>query len=188
MKWQERRTAKEGGREILRRRRQPRKELVEAIACIALDSERGGSWETKLQTMLHVKVGAICEWFPSPMSSDGRLGHTGQLHSGSTTASKGVTGVVVRGLAEMVTDPTADTTGEGYVRQGDGRGWGMEEEGEAWLTEVRRNAGDVGKVRRDRTESIITTDDGDRSGDEGSFTEGDREVDTPPRDSDLLSV
>jgi hypothetical protein len=113
------------------------------------------------------------------MSSDGRLRHASQLHSSRTTASKRVTGVVIRWLAEMVTDPAADTTGEYYVRQGGGRGWGMEEKGVAWLTKVRRNAGDVGEVCGDGTESIISADDGDGSGDERSFTERNRQVDAP---------
>ena len=49
------------GNELLRRRRQAREELGRAMACANPGAERGGSRETQLQAVLHVKVGAIGE-------------------------------------------------------------------------------------------------------------------------------
>jgi hypothetical protein len=137
--------------------------------------------------MLHVKIGAIGEGLPPPMSSNGRLRHTCQLHSGGTTATKRVSGIVVWRLAKVVADPAADATCKGHVGKGSGRGGGMEEEGKVWLTELGGYTGGVGVEGGNGTERIITADDGDGRRDEGGFAEGKCEVDTPLRDSDLLS-
>jgi hypothetical protein len=173
--------------ELLRRWRQPREELVEAMTCIALKAKRSGSGETELQAMLYVKVGAIGEGLPPPMSSNGRLRHTCQLHRSSAAATKGVTRVVVWRLVEVVADPAAEAAGERHVGQGSGWGSGVEEEREARLTKMGGYQGGVSGECQHGTESIIPADDGDGGGDERSLAERNREVDSPMGDGDMLS-
>ena len=62
----------------------------------------------------------------------------------------------------------------------------MEEEGEARLTKMGGHWGAVSGECQHGTESIITADDGDGSGDERSLTERNREVDSPMGDGHVL--
>jgi hypothetical protein len=86
----------------------------------------------------------------------------------------------------VVADPAADATGKGHIGQGNGRGGGMEEEWKIWLAETGGHTGGVGVEGGNGTERIISADDGDGRRDEGSFAEGECEVDAPLCDGDLL--